>query len=295
MKIHVVESMGFNAEQKARLEKLGTKFFEGKPNLDGLLDRIKGADIIAVDFAPIDEAVHKLNPGELKLVAMPLIGTSWLPLKEAAEKGIKFCNTPDYATEGVAEYGFGLMMALTKQIYLYKDEVKPETVMALYGKTVGILGAGRIGSYFSKLAKAFGMNVILWKRGNDLKEVLDKSDVVYCALPLNEGTKGLLGDKEFSSMKKGSFFVTTSHNEIYNHDALLKVLDKNLAGAALDLEGTEFGDYKSKVYEKFKNNKKVIITPHVAFNSDYATKRKYDILIDNIESYIEGKPKNLVN
>jgi phosphoglycerate dehydrogenase-like enzyme len=295
MKIHVVEPMSLNVEQKARLQKLGAKFFEGMPDLSELLKRMEGADIVCVDFAPIADAVPKLAKGP-KLIAMPLIGVSWLPLKEAAAKGIKFANTPDYATEGVAEFGIALMFTLVKQIHRYvKDEPKPETVPAFFGKTVGIIGAGRIGMHFAKICEGIGMKNLVWERGGDLHKVLSNSDVIYCALSLNEGTKGLLGEKEFAAMKKDSFFVTTSHNQIYDHDALLKALDSNLAGAAMDLEGTKFGDYKSEPYLKFKNHPKMVITPHVAFNSDYAAKRKYDIMIDNIEAFIKGNPTNIVN
>jgi phosphoglycerate dehydrogenase-like enzyme len=289
--------MKLTFEQKARLNKLGeVKYFEGMPDLNELLKRIEGADIIAADFAPINTAIPALKASNLKLVTMPLIGVSWLPLKEASAKGIKFANAPDYATEGVAEFGFSLMLAVVKQIHTYaKDEPKPEIVPVLFGKTLGVIGAGRIGKYFAKLAEGFGMKVLLWKQSEDLSRVLKFSDIIYCALPLTDQTKNLLSEKEFEMMKKGTFFVTTSHNQIYNHEALLKALDKNLAGAAMDLEGIKFGDYKSEVYLKFKNHPKILITPHVAFNSDYATKRRYDIMIDNIEAFIKGKPQNIVN
>ena len=134
MEIHIVESMDFNEVQKARLKKLNVKIFEGMPDLNELLKRIEGADVIAVDFSPIAAAIPLLKPGQLKLVAMPLSGVSWLPLQEAAKKGIKFCNTPDYGTEGVAEFGFALMLSIVKKIGAYiTGEPKLEIVPALYG------------------------------------------------------------------------------------------------------------------------------------------------------------------
>ncbi len=166
---------------------------------------------------------------------------------------------------------------------------------SLYGKTIGILGKGRIGTYVGKVAKALGMKVLFYKHGDNLSDILKNSDIIYSALPLSDETKGLLGEKEFSIMKNGAYFVTTSHNLIYDHDALMKALDKNLAGAAIDLEGIDTGDYKNEVHVKFKRHPKVLVTPHVAYKTDYALQRGYDIMIDNVEAFIRGKPINIVN
>jgi phosphoglycerate dehydrogenase-like enzyme len=294
--IHVAESMNLTAEQRMRLEKLGkVKYFEGVPETDELLKRAEGAAILCCDWAPIDAAIPKMKPG-VKLISLPFTGVGFLPLKEAVSKGIKIANSPGCFTESVGEFGMGLMLALVRKIYSYaRDEPKPEIAGCLYNRTIGILGAGRIGSYVGKLAAAFGMKVLFWKRGDDLPKVLKNSDIVYCALPLSDETKGLLGEKEFASMKHGSYFVTTSHHLIYNHTALLKALDKKLEGAAMDLEGTNCGDYNTEVYMKFKNHPKVLATPHVAFKTDYGQKRGYDIMVDNIEAFVKGKPINIVN
>jgi len=296
MKIHIVESMSLSTEQKTRLSKFGdVKYFEGVPDANELLKRAEGADILAADWAPVDAAIPRMKPG-IKLISFPFTGVGFLPLKEAAAKGIKIANSPGYATESVGEFGVGLMLALVRKIAAYaRGEPKPEVARSLYGKTIGIVGAGSIGKYVGKLAKSFDMRVVFWKRGEDISKVLKSADIIYCALPLSDETKGLLGDKEFALMKNGSYFVTTSHNLIYNHEALLKALDRNLAGAAMDLEGINCGDYKTEVYLKFKDHPKVLVTPHVAFKTDYALKRGYDIMIDNIEAFVKGNPANIVN
>lgn len=116
------------------------------------------------------------------------------------------------------------------------------------------------------------------------------SDVLFCALPLSDETKGIIGKKEFSLMRKGSYFVTISPPELYDSEALLEALKKNLAGAAMDNS-----DYKSPEYTKFRNNEKVLLTPHIAYKTNYGIKKSYDILIDNIEAFIKWKPINLVN
>jgi phosphoglycerate dehydrogenase-like enzyme len=296
MKIHVVESMEMTPEQKARLNKLGeVKWFDGTPDVDELLKRCEGADVVLFDWAPMDKAIPLLKPG-VKMMTIPAMGVGFLPLKEAAAKGIKIANAPGFAKESTGELGIGLMLAATRRICYYECEKgKPLNSPCLFGKTIGIIGAGRIGSYVGRVAEALGMKVVDYKRGGDLLAVLTQSDVVFCALPLSDETKGLLGAKEFAAMKKGAFFVTTSHNKIYDHDALLAALDSHLGGAAIDLEGTDMGDYGSDAYKKLDSHPKIVLTPHIGSYTDYATRVKYDMIIDNVEAFTKGKPINIVN
>jgi phosphoglycerate dehydrogenase-like enzyme len=296
MRIHVVETIAFTPAQKARLEKLGeVRYFEGVPDANEFVERSTGADILAVDFSPIDEAIPKMVPG-VKLISLPFTGVGWIPLDVATQKGIKIANAPGYSTESVAEFGIGLMVSLVRRIYLYaQSNVSTDMTISLYDKNITVLGAGRIGNHVAKITQAMGMNVKLWKRGENILSAIQEADVVYLALPFSPETKGLLGKKEFSAMKKGSFFVTTSHNQIYDHEELLHALENNLAGAALDAEGTNVGDYNSSVYQKFGKHPKVLVTPHVAFKTDHAINKGRDMLIDNIEAFVKGKPINLVN
>lgn len=295
MNIHVVEGFNFTPSQKSRLDKLGkVTYFSGVPNDEELAKRSEGADIVAVNWATLDTAVSKIKKG-IKLISIPFTGVGWIPLKEYASKGIKIANAPGYSTEAVAEFGLGLMISLVRNISSYSKEPKPQTTSTLYEKTLVILGAGRIANSVGNMAKSLGMKFIFWKRGDDLIKAIKQADVLYSALTFSDETKGLLGEKEFKAMKKGSYFVTTSHNKIYNHEALLKALDSNLSGAAIDLEGIDMGNYKADVYLKLKNHSKILLTPHVAFNTDYALMRGNDIMIDNIEAFVKGKPINIVN
>jgi len=296
MKIHIVESIKFDAKQKRRLKQLGeVKYFEGVPSVEELLDRAEGADILCVDWAPIDAAIPRMKPG-IKLISVPFTGVGFLPLNEAAGKGIKIANAPGFGTESVGEFGIGLMLALVRGIHTYvKGQPNVEVGPGLYKRTVGILGAGRIGKYVGKVCKSLGMKVIYWTRGMPLTEVLSRSDIVFCALSQSKETEGLLGRKEFDMMKKGSYFVTISPDIIYDRSALLEALDKNLAGAATDLAFITTGDYKSEAWLALKDHPKMLVTPHVAWKTDYAVRKSYDIQIDNVEAFIGGNPINLVN
>lgn len=295
MQIHVTESIDFTEEQKARLEKLGTvKYFKGLPDADELVKRAEGADILAVDWSPIDAAIPRMKQG-VKLISVPYTGVGFLPLKEAAGKGIKVANVPGFSTESVGEFAVGLILSLVRKIYLYsRTETKADITPALFGMKIGILGAGRIGKYVGRVAESLGMKVAFWGRGGDLTDVLKTSDVIFCSLPLSEDTRELIGKKEFALMKHGSYFVSIAPEAIYDQDALLEALNDNLAGAAMDLN-IKTGDYKAPVYLKFRDNPKVLITPHVAYNSHYAIKRGYDMQIDNIEAFVNGRPINITN
>ena len=191
VKIHILESMGLSEEQRRRLNALGeTRYFEGVPDAEELLKRAGGADVLAFDWAPMDSAIPKLGSG-VRLLSVPFSGVGFLPLKEAKSRGILVANTPGYATESVGEFGIGLMLALVRQLDVYsRSQPKPEVTMALYGKTVGVLGVGRMPS-ISDMAKKLGMKVVYFKRGKRLSTLLKRADVVYCALPFSEETKGL--------------------------------------------------------------------------------------------------------
>jgi phosphoglycerate dehydrogenase-like enzyme len=296
MRIHVVEAMKLDEKQKRRLKKLGeVTYFDGMPTTDELVTRCGGAEIVCANWAPIDEAIPRMGSG-VRLIAVPFTGVGWLPLKEAADKGIRIANAPGYGTESVGEFGIGLMLCIARGIHEYGNaQPEPRHYPSLYKKRILVLGRGRIGSYVAKVSKALGMKVSLWVRGDNLMDLIKDADVVYSALPLNDQTKGLLGEREFGAMKEGSFFVSTSHEKIYDHKALLKALSSNLAGAAMDLEGINAGDYKSEVYTEFKYHPKILVTPHIAWKSDYAVRKGFDIMIDNIEAFIRGSPANLVN
>jgi lactate dehydrogenase-like 2-hydroxyacid dehydrogenase len=126
MRIHVVESIKLDEKQKRRLKKLGeVRYFDGLPNADELLKRCEGADIICADWAPIDSAIPRMAQG-VRLIAVPFTGVGFLPLKEAADRGIKIANAPGFGTESVGEFGIGLMLSIVRGIHEYKG-AQPES------------------------------------------------------------------------------------------------------------------------------------------------------------------------
>jgi phosphoglycerate dehydrogenase-like enzyme len=179
-----------------------------------------------------------------------------------------------------------------------RDHYKP---VELHGKTAVVVGVGGIGMQIAQRAKGFGMTVI----GVDpedipynpaldkvvvpdqIDQVLPGADVVFVAAPLTPASEGMIGERQFSLMKQGSYFVAVSRGRLYKTDALVKALDsKRLAGAGLDVTDPEPLPAGHALWG-FPN---AIITPHVAGQSDLMPKRRLEIFKENIRRFAEGKP-----
>ena len=164
-------------------------------------------------------------------------------------------------------------------------------------KTLGVIGLGKIGSRVAEIGKrGFNMNVITYNRTPknlagikevSLEKLLKESDVIAVTCDLNPTSKNLIGEKEFNLMKPTAIIVSTTWGVI-DVSALINALkNKRIFGAGLDVDN----EFPKELLE-FKN---VVLTPHNAYNTKEAQIRRVDICIDNIESFLEGKPKNIVN
>ncbi|MBN1646064.1 hypothetical protein JW868_03440 [Candidatus Woesearchaeota archaeon] len=139
------------------------------------------------------------------------------------------------------------------------------------------------------------MNVNVFKKGDDLIVSIKEADVVVDCLALNDSTKGLLNRDFFQSFKKGSFFITITSTQIYNLDALKEALNQGIiAGAASDAGSAQSGNVRDPKYLTILDHPKILATPHIAYNSDVTKRVCYDMMIDNIEEWLKGKPINLV-
>lgn len=140
------------------------------------------------------------------------------------------------------------------------------------------------------------MSVRYFTRGDNLFDSVRDAVVVVDTLSSNSTTLGLLDVEFFDAMKQDSYFVSITRSEITNEDALLTALNEGkLAGAALDFGGILVGDTEDRAYQKFLNHPKVIVTPHISYNSEMSRLMGCDIMIDNVEAYINGTPQNVVS
>jgi len=241
-----------------------------------------------------------IEKGEkLKVIGRAGAGLDNIDLKAAEEKGIKVLNTPEAPAYAVAELALGLMLSLARQIPFADKTMKEEKWLKkqlvgwqLYGKTLGVLGLGNIGEKVARLAKAFGMKILITKRTPPspeilkeleaefvpLRELLQRSDVITIHVPLTEQTRGLIGEKEIALMKDGAFIVNTSRGKIVDEKALYHALKTGkLGGAALDVFEVEPPtDY---ALMKLPN---VVCTPHIGAQTVEAQRMAATMLAEKI-------------
>jgi D-lactate dehydrogenase len=288
--------------------------------------------IVIFTSSRITPKVLDMLPG-LRYVATRSTGYDHIDVAECRKRGIAVSYVPGYGDNTVAEYAFGLLLSLTRKIYESADAIKETEAFNearirgedLMGKTIGIIGTGRIGKMAIHMAKGFGMQVIAYDAKPDeafakeadlryvgLEELLASADVISLHCPYMPATHHLLNRDNMKRIKKGAYLVNTARGGLIETDALVDALqDGTLAGAALDVieEENETNDeshflnsgkptraeleviLENHVLMKMPN---VLITPHNAFNTKEAMERILAITIENITSYISGNPKNLV-
>jgi D-lactate dehydrogenase len=268
----------------------------------------------------------------LKLIATRSTGFDHIDIDYAKEKNISVANVPEYGSRTVAEYTFALILTLTKKIYQSINQAKVFDFehhrirgFDLAGKTLGIVGMGKIGLEVLKIAKGFAMNALVYTRSQnnqladqyqfqytDLKTLLSSSDIITFHTPLTKETYHLINQDNIKLIKKGAYLINTARGGLVETQALVKALEEGvLGGVALDVledekalsEETEIltTSYRQEVDFRtlalnhvLANHPKVIITPHNAFNTYEALERILETTINNINQYLKNTPMNLV-
>lgn len=268
---------------------------------------------------------------ELRLVATRSTGYDHIDLKACRKAGVAVCNVPSYGENTVAEHTFGLILSLSRKIHesiqrTQRGDFSTEGLQGfdLQGKTLGVVGAGRIGLHVIRLAKAFGMEVlvadvvehpilaeVLGFSYVALEELLGRSDIVSLHAPHTRATHHLLDAEAIGKMRPGALLINTARGALVDTGALLEALkDGRIGGAGLDvMEGEEvLRDERQILTDQATRDKlqirlenhlligldNVIVTPHNAFNSREALERIVQTTIANIEAFDRGEPINLV-
>ncbi len=263
----------------------------------------------------IDSEVMDAAGSQLKIIANYAVGYNNIDLEEATKRGIMVTNTPDVLTDATADLAWALIMAVSRRIVESDNfcrngdfkEWAPELMlgMELTGKTIGIMGAGRIGQATARRAKAFGMNVLYCSRHDKfafevetkakrvgLEELLKESDIVSIHLPLVEETKHLLDFHELNLMKTGAILINTGRGPIINEDALVKVLKNGkLVGVGLDVYENE-----PTIHPELIKMKNTVLLPHIGSATTATRSKMSEMVAKNIIAALSGKiPPNLIN
>ena len=282
---------------------------------DKIIDRIGDADIAIINKVPITERIMDACPN-LKAIAILATGYNVVDIDAAKKRGIPVCNVPAYGTDAVAEFAMSLLLELCHHVGHHADAVKegrwescPDfcfwdyPLMDLHGKTMGIIGFGRIGRTTGKLANAFGMKVLATgsrptPEGEaladyvDLDTLLARSDVIALHCPLLPGTKDIICRENIEKMKDGVIIINNARGGCVVEQDLADALNSGkVAAAGLDVVSTEpiSGD------NPLLAAKNCIITPHISWASRECRQRILDTTVENVRSFLAGIPKNVVN
>lgn len=289
-----------------------TAYKESKP--DEILERVKGQNVIITKELLLDRDLIEKFPPSVGLICEAGTGYNNIDIVAAKEKNILVCNIPTYSSEAVAQltitFLLSLCSSLTKQQVMlsqknYDNFTKCLTVkhFEIKNKTLGVIGAGNIAQQVIMVTKVLGMKILVNSRGqktwNDpriqsasLENLLKESDFVTIHCPLTSETRDLINKDRLQLMKNTAFIINTARGAIINEADLIEALEtKKIAGAALDVQEQE----PPKLDNPLFNMDNVILTPHIGWKCLESRQRLIELLAENIQSFIDGKPINVVN
>jgi glycerate dehydrogenase len=281
-----------------------------------IVERCQGAEIIFTNKTPLREAVLSQLP-DLKYIGVLATGYNVVDVDYAKARGIAVANVPGYGTASVVQMTFALLLELCQHVQSHSDSVRqgdwaasPDfcywnyPLIELEGKTIGIIGFGSIGQKVADIATAFGMNIIGFSRTRsdqshrknfkwaELNDLLKESDVVSVHCPLFPETQGIINKDSLRLMKRTAFFLNTSRGPLMVDQDLADALNEGIiAGAGIDVLTVEPPSADNPLF-KAKN---CLITPHIAWATKEARSRLMGIAENNLSSFLNQKPINIVN
>jgi len=279
-----------------------------------LTRRAAGADILLTNKAELAARTIQNLPA-LKYIGVLATGTNVVDLAAARARGIPVTNVPAYGTKSVAQMTFALLLELAQHVGHHAQTVREGRwtrsldfcywdfpLLELDGLTLGIVGFGRIGRAVGALGAAFGMKVLAYHptagaappgvRFLDLETLFRESDVVTLHCPLTPQTANLVNARRLSLMKPTAFLLNTSRGPVVDEPALADALNSSrIAGAALDVLSTE----PPRADNPLLTARNCLITPHLAWATRAARSRLIKIAVENVRSFLHGKPQNVVN
>jgi glycerate dehydrogenase len=279
-----------------------------------VIERVRTATIIISNKLSLGEA-ELSAAANLRLIAIAATGSDCVDLDYCGRRGIAVCNVRGYAANSVPEHVLMLILALRRNLFAYRQDVRrglwnqsgqfcllTHELHDIKGSTMGIVGYGSIGKAMAGLAESVGMRVLISERRGATEtragrtpfaETLNQSDVVSLHCPLTSETRDLIGRAELETMKPTSLLINTARGALVDDAALINALRNGLiGGAGIDVLRKEPPRNGSPLLDLDLPN--LIITPHVAWASNEAVQALADQVIDNIEAFVAGRPRNLL-
>jgi D-3-phosphoglycerate dehydrogenase len=302
---------GSIGEEKEELGRIGAELVLAQIREEDELIRIcKDADGLINQYALLTRRVLEKLP-KCKVIARYGVGVDSIDLRAATDLGIIVANVPDYCIEEVASHAVALILTLVRKTAFFDRKIKSNQwdfrkgipIGRIRGKTLGLIGSGKIGLEAAKRVSPFGVKAIAYDpylkenpEGVELKDfdaVLGESDFISIHCPLNEATRHLIGEKEFKKMKKKPLLINTSRGPIIDEEALIRALKEGLvAGAGLDVLEKEPPDSANPMLAMDN----VILSPHVGFYSEESISELKRRTAKNVLDVLTGTwPGSVVN
>jgi glycerate dehydrogenase len=286
----------------------------GKVAPEDLADKLSGADIVSVNKIALRAEVLAKLP-RLRMIAVAATGTDNVDIGYCRDRGIVVSNIRNYAVHSVPEHAFTLILALRRNLFAYCRDVEAglwgrseqfclsgHPIGDLHGSTLGIIGEGALGQGTARIARGFGMRVLFADHAppkapdvefTPLQQLLQEADVVTLHLPLTADNRNFIGARELGMMKKTALLINTARGGLVDEQALADALKNGgIAGAGFDVLSVEPPRSGNVLLELKQPN--FILTPHIAWAGRGAVQTLADQLIDNIEAFAAGAPRNVV-
>ncbi len=274
-----------------------------------IISRCKGAEFVLTNKVPFDKEIIDALPA-LKYIGVTGTGYNVIDTEYAAEKSITVTNVPAYSTDFVAQHTFALMLEYCNRVAIHNKAVKDgewavcrdftftkASLSGLAGKTLGIIGYGLIGQYVERIARAFGMNVLIYSRTYkpgfvDFDTLLKKADFITLHIPQTTQTIGLINEETISKMKDGVVIINTARGAVVNErDVASALASGKIAFYGADVLSSE----PPKEDNLLLKEENAVLTPHIAWASFEARERLMKVLEENMTAFVSGNKINTVN
>lgn len=297
-------------------EQLGDLTVYDRTPKELIVERIGDADVVYTNKTPITRETIDACPN-MKYIGVLATGYNVIDVHYAKEKNVLVSNIPTYGTDAVSQFAIAHLLEMSHHIGLHADAVRngewttnpdwtfwKRPLIELAGKTMGIIGFGRIGQGTGRIAQALGMKVLAYDaykveelvsdscRYVELDELFRESDVISLHCPLFPETEGIINKENIAKMKDGVKIINTSRGPLIVEQDLADALNSGkVSGAGLDVVSTE----PIRADNPLLTAKNAYITPHIAWAPKESRQRLMDIAVNNLKSYLEGTPENIVN